>query len=80
VVPILSFIFFYFNARLARIHFLLPSPQVNEIRKIPMRDHFSFAAIADGTGLKWDCWPKGTGWKYGSDFGFLTFAIAFLFP
>jgi hypothetical protein len=33
-----------------------------------MRVPLSYAAIADGSGLNWDCWPKGTAWKYGPDF------------
>ena len=24
-----------------------------------------FAAIADGAGLKWQCWPSGIGWRHG---------------
>jgi len=32
-----------------------------------MRAPSIFAVIADGSELKWDCWPRDTGWKYGRD-------------
>jgi hypothetical protein len=73
-VPNRSFIFFSFNVRVAAIPCLQRSRRLNGIRKRSMRAPSSSTAIVDGLGLKWDCWPKGTGWKYGSDLRISTVA------